>query len=272
MIWYYLYKFLKRKEEGKTKKALIKNYYHYISSKNLKENPESQRILFINTRPYNSIEDAIIGEGPKRNFVEEYLYVSDAGNYYTSSYKRYNKYYDVNCPDLDNYMSSMGFCTNLPIYIPDLNMNGKIVNMRYAIFREGTSSVDMYSKILKVLCIDGSDGSRYYRLPTQVTVLKKIPQLHLSNEFKNIIEDYLLDVIDSRKFNVSIVPKFINNIPSFVTSIEFKQFDISAAKYIFTNIDLLKKRLKDIDECDVEVEDINKNGISLKIYKFPVRE
>jgi len=160
--------------------------------------------------------------------------------------------------------------TGMSIRIKDNKIDGRISAIHTALFCEySISSSIREGTFARVLQIEGIDRRSYFRLVTQVEITGDISELSLSDKFEEEINDYLLDMIDSNEFDILITKDIINiGIINFFVEIKFKnKMNLDTVSLFFRNINTLEKRLSVINGYKLDIEDLNKNGIKIKIYK-----
>lgn len=183
---------------------------------------------------------------------------------------------DLKTSDIDKKLMDLNLLKGNHVFINDIDKNGKIKEAYTAILSEFSLSSDIKKGIItKILEID-CNSEIIYRFPHQVKHIKDESKINLSKEIHQQIEDYLLDMSESSKFDIKIsgVEKE-EVIDHYLIEIKIKggmQLNLDLATEFFSNISKLKNRLKLIDGCEVEIEDLTKSSIILKVMKSVVRE
>lgn len=276
---YGIFDFFKKKK-GQVAERVKDIFVRFNKSYLVSNNVNPSKVLFVKSKG-DKYRDLIQTNDNKPEYLivkereDGSLYISFWG-YIPSHYSSSSEYvcHDILIKLIDDNLSFFGICKGQSVYIEDLNANGTIVDLCYAIFAEYDVSREIRENgmISKVLVIE-SMGKKYYRLPSQVTILKEVPDINLAPEFRDIIEDYLLDATESGKFTIEVIPSVENTLAVFNVSIMFSTvIDLQTASYFFSTINTLKKRLQLIDNCDISIEDLTKRGIKIKISKQPVKE
>lgn len=160
--------------------------------------------------------------------------------------------------------------TGMSIRIKDNKIDGRISAIHTALFCEyPLNSSIKEGTFARVLQIEGINRRKYFRLATQVEITGDISELSLSDKFEEEINDYLLDMSDSNEFDILITKDIINiGIINFFVEIKFKnKMNLDTVSLFFRNINTLEKRLSVINGYKLDIEDLNKNGIKIKIYK-----
>ncbi len=270
---YHIFSFLKRKKKNSPIKldwicdfekdllyssSDLEKYSHYTDRES---NFTSGNIISLNDPPYEK---------------DGYLTVSYTGRVSISRFKADNKYergYNIDTTAMDKSLRQNGFFNGAIVYIPDLNINARIVQIKTGLISRYNFDVGD-GKIMKVLKLIDVKGKEHYRTPKQVTIVKT-DKLHIESEVELEIEDYLLDLIDSGKFIIKIDQiKNDGEISNFCVSIGFKDGldkELETISRFFSNINQLRKRLNGIG-MDIEVSDINKTSVKLLVYKLPIKE
>lgn len=272
---YHIFDFLKKKKKNKIttikldwicdfKKDLLysssdlERYSHYTDRES---DFTSGNITSLNDHPYEK---------------DGYLTVSYTGRVSISHFKadaKYERGYNIDTTILDKSLKQHGFFNGVIVYVPDLNINAKIVQIKTDLISKYNFDVNE-GKVIKVLKLIDVKGKEYYRTPKQVTLVKT-DKMHIESEIELEIEDYLLDLIDSGKFIIKIDQiKSDDKISNFIVNIGFKNGldkELETISRFFSNISQLRKRLNGIG-LDIEVDDINKTSVKLLVYKLPIKE
>jgi hypothetical protein len=266
---YHIFDFLKKKKTDKLnwicdfKQDLLylssdlERYNHYVDRES---DFTSGNIRALDKNPYEK---------------EGHLTVSDRGRVSVSRFSPNadEKLYNIDTTIMDRSLKKNGFFKGSVVYIPDLNTNGKIVEIRTDLISRYNFDLES-GKIIKVLRIIDVKGKEHYRTPKQVTLVK-IDKMNIEPEIELEIEDYLLDLIDSGKFIIKIDQvKNNDDILNFIVNIGFKDGlnkELENVSRFFSNISQLRKRLNGIG-LDIEVDDINKTSVKLLVYKLPIKE
>jgi hypothetical protein len=142
-------------------------------------------------------------------------------------------------------------------------MNGLFANFSFSSdIQQGS-----FAKVLEIK----SEKDTYYRLINQVMVVNPV-DITLPSDFSDEVADYLTDIIESNKFDISVTNQAIIDVGiiSCELRITFKngiQNNLDAVSTFFRNINTLKKRIFLIKGYQLDIIDLNKNGAVLKIYK-----
>lgn len=271
-----------RKEKKKEDQKVVpkKDLFIKFSSatKSVSRNADKDYVV-ITTHGYNNEKEAIIGKNDDLRI--EYLNYKIEGNddYRISSWPWVMSsegwtQIDLLCQSLEGHIIKLGIHKGVNVYIEDKNINGKVDGIYTGVFAQFSFSDDIKKgTVSKILQINGNDGRKYFRLPSQVNVIKEGAEVNLSLEFKDIIEDYLLEITESDKFIVKITPIEDQFAIVYYVEINFKNdIDLDSATFFLRNINTLKKRLDIIEKCDMSIEDLTKKGIKIKVSKQPVKE
>lgn len=242
-------------------------------------NDEPDKIILIKTYQVKEVTE-------KRNFTEGFLVVSEMNTddefisiWPSRPSKRLGEHKgaDLITSDIDKKLMDAGLLKGNYVYINDIDKNGKIKETHTTILSEFSFSSSIkqsgvISKLLEIKC-----GDRIiYRFPHQVKHIKDESRINLTKEIHQQIEDYLLDMSESSKFDIKVSGVEEENIiDHYLIEIKIKggiQLNLDLATEFFSNISKLKNRLKLIDSCEVEIEDLTKSSIILKVMKSAVRE
>lgn len=240
-----------------------------------------QKILFygLYNKSGNSLkkEDLVLNSKPETKFL---LHNSEE-KYFTlwSSLGGIREYQtiEIDTSEMDNELNSrdliIGSSVKFDEYGIKSDIYGIINHIYTAIFADFEFSSDIkrgqYGKILKIE--DPLNNRVYYRLMNQVELVSNIADLALSEEFEEEIGDYLMDISESKKFDIKITKRIVSiGIINFFIEIKFKDKAVNNLDTIalfFRNINTLKKRINAINEYSIDIEDLSKEGILIKVFK-----
>lgn len=278
---YSIFNFFKKKlpKVGSHKELTLDDFVEKFDMSRVILNDKSDKIILIKT--YQVKEVDLI---EMKNFSEGFLVISkmktddEFVSFWSSRpYKSMEyKCADLRTNDIDKKLMDLSLLRGNYVYIDDVNKNGKIKEAHTAILAEFSFSSDIKKgMITKILEIE-YDNKTIYRFPHQVKYIVDSSKVNLSKEIHQQIEDYLLDMADSNNFDIKVVGiEKEDVINHYLIEIKIKggiQLNLDLATEFFSNISKLKNRLNLIDSCEVEIEDLTKSGIILKVIKSAVKE
>jgi len=273
---YHIFDFLKKKKKKKITNPVKLDWICDFKMDLLYSSSDLERYSHYTDRGESNFESGNISVLDQEPYEKEgHLTVSDSGRVSVSRYQPWKneKLYNIDTTIMDRSLKQHGFFNGSMVYISDLNINAKIVQIKTDLISKYNFNLDK-GKIMKVLKLIDVKGKEYYRTPKQVTLVKT-DKMHIESEIELEIEDYLLDLIDSGKFIIKIDQiKSDDKISNFIVNIGFKNGldkELETISRFFSNISQLRKRLNGIG-LDIEVDDINKTSVKLLVYKLPIKE
>lgn len=264
---YKFFSFFKKKKDNNNieRKECVKKF----NNKDGSVSKTSDKILYFSSRNYKTVEDCVINESP----IKQYLVINTTNNYlslwrYSPTVINYSHVeYDIS--DLIELNNENGIVINSNVKILNSSIVAKITNIWTGIFTNYDTNADIReSRISTVLELKDSDNNIHYRIPSMVETLDSKEYI-LPNTLIDDINDYMYDIVDNGDFEVRVSKGRIdkNEVYMFLDIKIKEKNNIEIVGSFFRNIDTLKKRLKSINNCDIDVEEITKTSIKIKIYK-----
>lgn len=263
-------------------KQLPKCWLQYDSSKIESATIDTVKpYLYFSTYGVSSKSEAVDRE-PKnmwfhRNLETGMIFLYREGS---SLYKSYGrslpmKYtllnYDVS--ELEDYYIKSGVTKGVSVRFN--GMIGKVVDILPGLFGMFDDEFERYPlSISLVFSIYGGDGRQYYRTPDMVEILDKQFDPELVSYIEEEVEDYLDQIITSEKFEINTTKVEVDRVGfiGLILKIKFKngiKSNLEDVTTFFKNFNSLKKRLHLINKCDIDIEEITKDTVMLKITKEP---
>lgn len=237
---------------------------------------ETQKIYHISKDKmydFNSLKKEYFIKNAKNNFITFWQYKISSG--YTDVNYKYIKLLDN---DLESKLEKNNIFIGNLVYLKREKINGIIKAIddcfisKYSSFSISSFYNEKDGFITKLITIDTKEGEKY-SYANDIVVIKEVDKIKLQKSIKEIIEDYLLEMSEDNRFLIKIDNSSENDL-SYLIDLEIvkDQNNLEVISNFFKKISILRERLLLNENCDLEIEEISKSKIKIKVFRSIIKE